>query len=151
MSADFAQMDEASLAEFLRGLISVCATNMDERSLIPVVKMGAQTERSYLSPLSFAPLLGRLQQAVLLYVIHDGEHPGQRLSAKSDEEDALLLARPLALREGRADWEYFGTGAGELLSSTSFGGFLKARHPEAFESSGAGAETNWVPRADYRN
>lgn len=127
-------VQESEIKALSDQFLAQCATNMNERSLVPVINTATGMKKNYLTTVSLLGNLGQAKRVEQLYSFRDGQHEVQIVVFKADNNPQLLMVWPLLVSgtEKRFDWAYFGTAQGEFLLSEIFARYVEAQYGKGF-------------------
>lgn len=120
------QLGEDELRDLINKFLSMCAMNMTERSLLPIVEITKKIKRVYLTPISFIDAVRQAEEVKQLYQFSDSGLTVNIFKLKYADGGIKLLVLPLKRVGGKTliDWSYYSGASGELLSSTAFARYV---------------------------
>jgi len=124
--------------EIMNNFAGQCSQNMDEHSLVPIIRI--EGDRPRLVYMTSAPFLALFHQGSFtkLYQVNDGDNDVSiyLVNGVGSGEKALFLL-PLLKSDGHKyfDWDYYGSGVSQSLMTPFFAQYLKRTYPQLFEGS----------------
>lgn len=110
--------------------ISKCTVNMTNRKVTPVVEVNDDGGRSkYLTPMTLMSVLNKIEKLLLAFSFKDGEVTANVYHMQLSDGRKMVFLSPLRKINDVVllDWSYYGSAAGEMISSSEFSGFVKEK------------------------